>query len=301
MRPDHFEPLANKPGTPRDPDGESGPGTPPTPRPAPRPRGQDLDRVREAAEAVGFSAELSRRGFLRLSAQALVCLAALGVTEGLAASPPLIIIENATGMLVADPARCVGCLRCELACTEFNDGRAQPSLSRIKVSRAVNFGPGGPTGGEPMHGTWGDGLVLQGVCRQCPHPVPCATACPGGAIIADPRTGTRLVDVKACIGCRLCQRSCPWGMMVFDEEAGRASKCFLCHGAPKCVAACPSEALRFAPWRDTTREAAAQALRVPVLAVTPPDTARACLDCHAPKADPKAAPPSTTGTGRKRP
>ena len=26
--------------------------------------------------------------------------------------------------LISDPSRCAGCQRCELACTEFNDGRA---------------------------------------------------------------------------------------------------------------------------------------------------------------------------------
>ena len=37
---------------------------------------------------------------------------------------PLIITEQAEGLVVADPTRCVGCRRCELACTEYNDGKA---------------------------------------------------------------------------------------------------------------------------------------------------------------------------------
>ena len=42
-------------------------------------------------------------------------------------------------------------------------------------------------------------------------------------------------------------------MMTFDEEAGKASKCFLCDGEPECVEACPAgPAVR--PWRDLTRE-----------------------------------------------
>ncbi len=250
--------------------------------------------VRLAASAAGMEASLSRRGFLLLSACAVTSLAALGLCEALGAGAPLVILDNAQGMILADPSRCVGCQRCELACTEFNDGRAQPSLSRIKIDRALNFGPAGPTGGSTggsiggsgMQGLWGNGLVVQGVCRQCPHPVPCATACPEDAIQADPRTGARVVDAKKCVGCRLCQRACPWGMISFDEERQKASKCFLCDGRPKCVEACPAGALRYVPWRDLTREG--QTVQTP-LAVLSAAKAKACMECHVPaRRKPKA-------------
>jgi len=240
------------------------------------------DFVTQAARAAGLETELSRRGFLFLSAGAVASVAALGLCDALAASrtkagPPLVILDNARGVLLADPVRCVGCQRCELACTEYNDGRAQPSLARIKVARAQSYRQEGP--GQGGHGAWGDGLVVQGVCRQGPHPVPCATACPQDAIVLDQDTGARVVDEAACIGCRLCQRACPWNMLVFDEARQKSSKCFLCHGRPKCVTACPAAALRYVPWRDLTREAPAP---LTTLSVTPEAKAKACLDCHAP-------------------
>ena len=230
-----------------------------------------------AAKAAGLGAALSRRKFLCLCAGTVTSLAAFNLCRAWGADDPLVIIDNAKGLLLADPSRCVGCLRCQLACTEFNDGRAQPSLARIKVDRNLNFGPDGPSGGVRRQGAWGDGLFIQDTCRQCPHPVPCATACPENAIKADPGTGARIVDTAACVGCRLCQRACPWNMINFDEESQKATKCFLCKGNPKCVEACPSGALRYVPWLDLTREALP---RMAVLPVVPPEKAKECLDCH---------------------
>jgi Fe-S-cluster-containing dehydrogenase component len=237
----------------------------------------EAELIVRAAEAAGFDAALSRRQFLFLSAGAVTSLAALNICRAWGGDAPVIIIDNAKGLLLADPSRCVGCQRCELACTEFNDGRAQPSLARIKVGRNINFGPEGPSGGVRMQGAWGNALFIQDTCRQCPHPVPCATACPEKAIKADPRTGARIVDTAACVGCRLCQRVCPWNMIDFDEESQKATKCFLCQGDPKCVEACPSGALRYVPWHDLTRDAAP---RNATLTLIPPEKAKECLECH---------------------
>jgi len=217
----------------------------------------------------------SRREFLLVSGVMVVAVSApqaWGAKEA-----PLIIMDQAKGLIIADPSKCVGCRRCELACSEFNDGKASPTIARIKISRNLNFGPKGLHTGQPGQGTWGNGLVIQDVCKQCPHPVPCANACPNDAIVVIPPTNARVVDHNKCIGCKMCQKACPWEMMSFDSDTNKATKCFLCDGNPKCVEACPAEALSYVTWRDLTDKVPP---RVVPTAVVSPDKAQTCNDCH---------------------
>jgi Fe-S-cluster-containing dehydrogenase component len=221
----------------------------------------------------------TRRGFMKLGASAGVSLAAVSAFPGMLSaagfskSAGMVILSNAKGMLLADPTRCVGCRRCETSCTEFNEGKSQPSIARVKVGRNYNYGMEGPWSGGRGDGMFGNLLMEPETCKQCPHPVPCATACQQGAIYADPATGARVVDPEKCIGCKLCVGACPWQMIMVDPESGKATKCFNCG---ECVSACPTGALRFVAWRDLTKEAAP---RVAAFKLTS-DPARDCGPCH---------------------
>jgi Fe-S-cluster-containing dehydrogenase component len=195
---------------------------------------------------------LSRRRFLLIGGISVIGMSA--VAHGLASAAPVLYTEQASGLVIGDPTKCVGCRRCELACTEFNDGKAAPAVARVKVARNLAFGPKGVSAGQRGQGNWGNGLVLQDLCKQCAHPAPCAAACPQGAIVVKPPTNARVVDAGKCVGCKFCLRACPWEMLSFDPETGKTTKCTLCDGKPKCVEACPAEALRYVAWRDLTRE-----------------------------------------------
>ena len=236
------------------------------------------ERVEEALKFLGLDRSCSRRDFLRLSGVTVVGISALGGLGAKAGKEmPLIIMDQAEGIVIADPTKCVGCRRCELACTEFNDGKASPTMARIKVNRNLNFGAKGISGGQRGQGNWGNGLVVQDLCKQCPHPVPCANACPNDAIVVKPPTHARVVDPKKCVGCKMCQRACPWEMMSFDSDTNQATKCFLCDGKPKCVEACPAEALSYVAWRDLTDKIPP---RVVPTAPVAPAKAETCNECH---------------------
>jgi NAD-dependent dihydropyrimidine dehydrogenase PreA subunit len=135
--------------------------------------GNHHDMVEPPESALRPDHLFSRRQILKLGGISIAGASALAPLLARGASTPLIIMEQAQGIVIADPSTCVGCGRCELACTEFNDGKAAPTLSRIKVDRNINFGPGALLAWREGQGAWGSGLIVQDVCKQCPHPVPC--------------------------------------------------------------------------------------------------------------------------------
>jgi Fe-S-cluster-containing dehydrogenase component len=233
---------------------------------------------------------LSRRDFLKGAGLAGLGVASLYIAgcaqlpEAAAALVPApatrqVFVPKALMMVLGDPTRCVGCRRCEIACTTFNEGVVQPVLARVKINRNYMFGT---TGIQPgffnTDGIFGNGRIVQDTCRQCPHPVPCLDACPAGAIEIDPKTNARVVNTAKCTGCKTCLRACPWAMTTFNYTTNKASKCHLCGGNPECVKACPTGALQYVPWVDKTKEIPARYTSSAI--DLPADVKAACVECH---------------------
>jgi len=123
---------------------------------------------------------------------------------------------------------CSGCGLCQLACSERLFGGYNPRRAVIKIRHET----------ENLY-------HFPVVCNQCANPY-CANVCPTGAIERDAKTGALAVNHEKCVGCGLCHRYCPIGMVSVDPDLKKSVKCDLCGGDPLCVATCPTGALELA-------------------------------------------------------
>ena len=177
-----------------------------------------------------FDKETTRREFLKLTGKGIAgfavtssILSMFGFGEEAMAATAL-----PDGLLVVDRSKCTGCQRCEITYTLQNDGKVQPFLSRIKVGENYNFGVTGPKINYQFEdGQMGNLKMSPVTCKQCREPF-CANACLNGAIVADSRTGARVVLKDKCIGCGTCSEACPWNLPTIDTESGYATKCVTC-------------------------------------------------------------------------
>jgi Fe-S-cluster-containing hydrogenase component 2 len=126
-----------------------------------------------------------------------------------------------------DPAKCTGCLQCEMACSYENYQVFNPAKSRIKVF--------------DFHHT---GRKVPYTCTQCDEAW-CLHACPVEAIKVDAATGAKVVLEAVCVGCKVCTIACPFGTVNYVQDTGKVQKCDLCAGNPACAEACPTGAITY--------------------------------------------------------
>ena len=167
---------------------------------------------------------LTRLEFLRISGKGLAgltiapaLLSLLGCKQEDIDSGTVGLINTPKGVLVTQRARCTGCHRCEISCTNFNDGSVGTFFSRIKIHRNYFFGDNGVGSGGGLNGD------LHYNADTCRH--------------------------KRCIGCSACTTACPWMMATVNTESKKSSKCVLCG---ECANACPTGALKIIEWKDIT-------------------------------------------------
>ena len=126
-------------------------------------------------------------------------------------------------ILLIRPENCTGCHACELTCSFYHFSRSATTLSRIIVYK------------DKASATF-----VPSACISCPG-MPCAKACPTGAIVRDESTGMPRVQEDKCLGreCGRCVEACPYKAINFNPEAYPYPLiCDLCGGDPQCAKAC---------------------------------------------------------------
>lgn len=170
--------------------------------------------------------------------------------------------------MFTDVSLCIGCRACQVACKQWNQLEAEePEWTGTyqnhahftdKSFRLVRFieEPGDGKAEMRWH-------MMSDVCKHCAQAA-CLEACPTGAIYRT-EYGTVNIDQDICNGCRYCIPACPFGVVAYNEDTGRASKCTFCNDrlhnglGPACAKACPTESIKFG-YRDELEAHANQRL-----------------------------------------
>ncbi len=213
----------------------------------------------------------SRRNFLKgAAATGAAAAAAATVTVAPAeARENKTMPPKAVGLLY-DSTLCIGCKACVVACREAND--MPPEVQTADKLWDTPLDLSGHTlnviklyaEGTAMHKDQvKDGFAfVKKSCMHCVDPS-CVSVCPVSAMRKDPETGIVSHHPEACIGCRYCVASCPFGVPHFqyDTPTPRIEKCQMCRHRqavgqiPACAEVCPTGATLFGPVAGLKAEA----------------------------------------------
>ncbi len=201
------------------------------------------------------SKEISRREFLATTASGVVALSAVGLTGFDFFKMPVSPIDrDSSGVIFPDPTLCIGCLTCEVACSDAHKKVGMSAVPRIRIFNepAIKVDP------EILSNYPGRGSFFEHVCLQCPD-APCLPVCPVNALRVEPKTGARIIDEKTCIACGRCVEACPFETrgekvatnqlkfgqttrITYDPAKNVFTKCDLCFFRPEgpaCIEKCP--------------------------------------------------------------
>lgn len=152
-----------------------------------------------------------------------------------------------------DVTVCIGCKACQVACSEWNDIRADigdnsgvydnPNDLLPRAWTVMRFSEVEQNGNLE----W---LIRKDGCMHCSDPG-CLKACPAEGAIVQYANGIVDFQSQNCIGCGYCVSGCPFNIPRISKEDNRAYKCTLCVDRvavgqePACVKTCPPGAIRF--------------------------------------------------------
>lgn len=158
--------------------------------------------------------------------------------------------------ILIDPDQCIECRNCQNACKdEHCDNDWSPLTARqsegqfwIRIEER-----------EVCSGTRVRMERVPILCQHCLEPA-CVASCPEDAIYRRD-DGIVIIDPQACTGCGTCIEGCRYGVVFHNPSLGIAQKCTFCAhlldagwDRPRCVTACPTDALAFVDDGDLVPE-----------------------------------------------
>ncbi|MFN8454861.1 MAG: 4Fe-4S dicluster domain-containing protein [Anaerolineae bacterium] len=211
----------------------------------------------ELVEDIGSSAPsggLSRREFVRQVGAGFVALAAVGVggVNLFRAAP--VELPLSSGVISPDPSLCIGCLTCEVACSQAHREQGLSDIPRIRI-----FNHEATVPNTDLVAAFGErGHFRQSPCLMCPD-APCHHVCPADALPIEVTSGARIIDENKCIACGRCAAACPFPVspeslatngeglgqktrITYDPAKNVYTKCDLCYWraeGPACAERCP--------------------------------------------------------------
>ena len=163
-----------------------------------------------------------------------------------------------------DVTTCIGCKACQVACSEWNDIRAEvgtnigvydnPTDLSAKVWTVMRFS-------ETEENGKLEWLIRKDGCMHCADPG-CLKSCPSPGAIIQYKNGIVDFHQENCIGCGYCVTGCPFNVPRISKEDSKAYKCSLCSDRvavgqePACVKTCPTGAIQFGSKEDMKEVAA---------------------------------------------
>lgn len=161
-------------------------------------------------------------------------------------------------VLLIDIGVCNGCYNCQIACKDEHVGndwspyaKPQPDTGQF-WTRMIEH----ERGSVPRVRV----TYMPMFCMHCDD-APCVDSCPTDAIYKRD-DGVVIIDPEECRGHKNCIDACPYeDVIYFNKDLNIAQKCTFCAHlldddweAPRCVDACPTDALRFGDEEESADE-----------------------------------------------
>ncbi|PXW95780.1 formate dehydrogenase (quinone-dependent) iron-sulfur subunit [Sphaerotilus hippei] len=188
-----------------------------------------------------------------------MALQSLDITRRSATTTPSTQVRKTIEIAkLIDVTTCIGCKGCQVACSEWNDIRADvgscvgvydnPTDLSDQAWTVMRFS-------ETEENGKLEWLIRKDGCMHCADPG-CLKACPSPGAIIQYANGIVDFHQEHCIGCGYCVTGCPFNVPRISKTDSKAYKCSLCSDRvavgqePACVKTCPTGAIQFGSKED---------------------------------------------------